>query len=347
MNSKAVLNIAEAAAVQGAGANSFVEGPVRCNTSVGGVSNLFFPVGKEVYRPVILNVAHSSAGPSVYQAEVLNTVPVNRSLPATINAVASKRYFKISNISSQPVTDAAVTLSYDSDDQVTDKASLRIAKYDGVSSWIDVGGTGTANGSGVITSTIDFTTFGDFILANATGGANTFAMKWLQADAKLVGKQVQVTWTIGNEVNINDYIVERSADGINFTAIVTVNATSVVAAEKQYAAMDRLPEKGINYYRIKQITNDGTINYSKTLQVNVSETTDFIIWPNPASTVVNIQNRQTISRLQCYNGNGQLIYDVKPATSQLAIPVLRWAAGIYNIKITAGGNTTLTRFVKQ
>ncbi len=233
------------------------------------------------------------------------------------------------------------------DDQVTDKASLRIAKDDGIGSWVDIGGAGMANGSGTITSTINFTTFGDFILANATGGKNAFAVRWLQADAKLLGKQVQVTWTIGNEVNINDYIVERSADDINFNAIVTVNATSVIAEEKQYAAMDRLPEKGVNYYRIKQITNDGIVTYSKTLQVNVSETTDFIVWPNPASTMVNIQNRQTISRLQCYNGNGQLIYDVKPATSQLAIPVLRWAAGIYNIKITAGGNTTLTRFVKQ
>ncbi len=114
MSNNAVLNIAEGTFIQGAGANSFVEGPGALQYQRGRCKQFIFPVGKEVYRPVTLNVTHSSAGASAYQAEVLNTAPVNRSLPATINAVASKRYFKILNIGSQPVTDAAITLSYDS-----------------------------------------------------------------------------------------------------------------------------------------------------------------------------------------------------------------------------------------
>jgi len=347
MNNDAVLNLAAGCAVTGAGANSFVEGPMQCSTNTAGLSTLFFPVGKNVYRPVSLAVTHLSAGLSVYQAEALNTAPVNRSLPGTLNAVSEKRYTRILNMGSQPLDKAVVTLNYDTADLVTDAPSLRIAKDDGISNWLDIGGTGTANGSGSITSSADFTSFGDFVLANALNGSNAFAIRWLQADATLSGKQVQLTWTIANETNISNYEVERSADGITFSDIIQVNASSLIAAEKEYEAMDRLPERGVNYYRIRQTAKDGRTSYSRIMQVTINETTDFILWPNPATAIVNIQNRQTILRLQCYNSNGQLVYDVKPFASQYSIPVQQWAAGIYSIKITGSKQVIQTRLVKQ
>ncbi|MEP6725282.1 MAG: S8 family serine peptidase, partial [Bacteroidota bacterium] len=343
ISNNAVLNFAINSTVEGGNANSFVEGPVRRNTNTAGPSTLFFPVGKDVYRPVTLDVTHLSAGLSAYQAEAFNTAPPNRSLAGTINAVSNKRYFKISNLGSQPVSNAAATLSYDLDDLVTDASSLRIAKDDGITGWLDIGGTGTANSTGTIKSAINFTGFSDFVLANALGGSNAFSVRWLQADAKLLGRQVQVTWTIGNEVNISNYTVERSTDGIIFTNVALVNATAVIAAEKQYEAADRLPEKGINYYRIRQTAIDGRTSYSKTMQVNVSETADFILWPNPATTTVNIQNRQPMSRVQCYNSNGQLMYDAKIAANQYSLPVQLWAAGMYTLKITANGNIIQAR----
>ncbi|HTE12188.1 MAG TPA: S8 family serine peptidase [Chitinophagaceae bacterium] len=347
IGNNAVLNLTPGAIVEGGGATSFVEGPVRCNTTTAGLSTLFFPVGKDVYRPVALDVTHLSAGLSTYQAEVFNTAPANRSLPATINAVSNKRYFKISNMGSPPVSNVVATLSYGLDDGVTDAASLRIAKDDGLTSWLDIGGTGNANETGTIRSAVNFTGFSDFVLANAMGGSNAFAVRWLQADAKMLGKQVQITWTIGNEVNIKNYMVERSADGISFTDLVMVNATAVIASEKQYEAADRLPEKGINYYRIRQTAKDGRTSYSKIIQVNVTKTTDFILWPNPAATMVNVQNRQPILRLQCFNSNGQLVYDARPSATQYTIPVQQWAAGIYQVKITGSGQVIQARFVKK
>jgi len=347
MSNSAVLNLAVGSAVIGANANSFVEGPVQCNTNTAGVSTLFFPVGKDVYRPVSLAVTHLSAGLSAYRAEAFNTAPANRSLPGTINAVSDKRYTRMLNMGSQPLGKAVVTLSYDTIDLVTDAPSLRIAKDDGVSGWLNIGGAGTGTPVGSITSSIDFTSFGDFVLANAINGSNAFAIRWLQADATPLGKQVQLTWTIGNEASISNYVVERSGDGITFSDIVQINASAVIAAEKKYEAMDRLPEKGINYYRIRQTATDGRTSYSSIMQANISETADFILWPNPATTMVNIQNRQTMLRLQCYNSNGQLMYDVKPSASQCSIPVQQWAAGIYNIKITGSKQVIQTRFVKQ
>ena len=212
-----------------------------------------------------------------------------------------------------------------------------MAKDDGSTGWLDLGGSGTANGTGTITSTINFTGFSDFVLANAINGTNALPVQWLQVTAQPAGKQVQVIWKTANEVNVLTYTVERSADGISFNDVATLNASAGIAAEKQYQATDGLPLKGNNYYRIRQTDKDGRFSYSKTILVNFDETGNFILWPNPAAETVTVQSQQIIQRLQCYNSGGQLLYDVKPAANQYTIPVQQWAAGMYHVKITSGG----------
>ncbi|MES1219374.1 MAG: T9SS type A sorting domain-containing protein, partial [Bacteroidota bacterium] len=347
MGSNAILNLAAGAVTTGANVSSFVEGPVRCNTTTAGLSTLFFPVGKNVYRPVSLDVTHTSAGPSAYQAEVFNTPAVNRTMPPSITAVSSVRHFKISNMGSQPLSAAAATLSYGLDDGVTDAPSLRMAKDDGSTNWVDLGGTGTANGTGTITSTVNFTSFSDFVLANALNGTNALPVTWLEVTAKMSGKQVKIEWKTANEINVANYTVERSVDGISFSTIALLNTITAISSEKQYQATDGLPLKGYNYYRIRQTDKDGKFSYSKTVLVNVTNGGSITLWPNPASETVTVQTGQLITHLQCYNSNGQLIYDIKPAASQYTIPVQQWAAGIYNVKITTASKVVQARFVKK
>jgi hypothetical protein len=278
---------------------------------------------------------------------MFNTEPGKRSLPAGINAVSNRRYFNITDISSQPVSNAAISLAYGSDDGVTDSANLRIVKDGGTGNWVNAGGAGTSNASGSISSAINFTDFGDFALANMVGGSNAFAVRWIAADAKAIGRQIDLNWTIGNEINIKNYTIERSADGISFTEIASINASPLPAAEKEYEYPDQLPLNGINYYRIRQTDLAGNFNYSKTMQVTVTGVADFMLWPNPAVTTVMIQNRQAMFRLQCYNSNGQLVFDVKPYTKFYSIPVRQWAAGVYQVKIVSAAGITQSRFVKD
>jgi hypothetical protein len=348
LNNGNLLNLTAGCAIAGASAGSFVEGAVVSNTGTAGLSVFTFPIGKDnIYRPVNLSVTLISAGPSSYKAEMFNTEPGKRSLPAGINAVSNRRYFNITNISSQPASNAAISLAYGSDDGVTDSANLRIVKDGGTGDWVNAGGAGTSNSSGSISSVVNFTDFGDFALANMVGGSNAFAVRWIAADAKAIGRQIDLSWTIGNEINIKNYTIEQSADGISFIEIASVNASPLAAAEKEYEYPDQLPLNGINYYRIRQTDLAGNFNYSKTMQVTVTGVADFMLWPNPAVTTVMIQNRQAMFRLQCYNSNGQLVFDVKPYTKFYSIPVRQWAAGVYQVKIVSAAGITQSRFVKD
>ncbi len=59
------------------------------------------------------------------------------------------------------------------DDGVRNSVNLRVAKDDGAGNWIDLGGdASSANFVGSITSSVPFTTFSDFTLANNDGGNN-------------------------------------------------------------------------------------------------------------------------------------------------------------------------------
>ena len=187
----------------------------------------------------------------------------------------------------------------------------------------------------------------DEISFKVAGTLRTLPVTWLSVSAKLVSKEVQVLWKVANEVNVSNYIVQRSTDGISFTDIAVINANAATSIEKQYSAIDRLPQMGINYYRIRQVDNDGKFTYSQTVLVNVTETGAMIVWPNPATTTLNIQNGQAMQRLQCFNSSGQLLYDVKPAATQYAIPVQQWPAGVYYIQITGNNQVQQTRFVKK
>jgi hypothetical protein len=104
-------------------------------------------------------------------------------------------------------------------------------------------------------------------------------------------KNVLVSWTVSNEINIANYSIERSADGISFSSVGNKLALGN-ATTASYEFTDGSPLTGVNYYRIKSIEISGEINYSKTVNVNFKKSTNVLtISPNP----VSINHEMTIN----------------------------------------------------
>jgi len=89
--------------------------------------------------------------------------------------------------------------------------------------------------------------------------------------ATLHDKDVLVKWNVQNEVNIKDYVVEKSTDGINFTPIATVNATGNNSSSVDYNSIDQNPSNGTNLYRIESVDNNGTLAYSQIATVDLKD----------------------------------------------------------------------------
>jgi Secretion system C-terminal sorting domain len=281
---------AQVTALAGASSNlgssiSYVDGPFEQVVASNSAQTLNLPIGKNgAFRPIILAVQHTTAASVSYVSEVMNISPraMGYALPPSLGWVSDVRYFNLTRTAVGNLSNARITLSYGADDFVTDPTNLRVARDNGSSTWLDLGGTGTAAGSGSITSS-NFNGFNTyFTLANATGGINPLPVEYTSFTARATGYYVNVEWSTASEVNSDYFIVEKSTNGVKFDPIGKVNAMGFSTTLQSYLWVDENPFIGNNYYRLKQMDRNGTFEYSDVRVVNFNKSV-MNIYPNPAT----------------------------------------------------------------
>jgi hypothetical protein len=102
---------------------------------------------------------------------------------------------------------------------------------------------------------------------------------------------VQIDWTSYYEDNVSHYLVERSTNGSEFSAIGTVDATG--ASDKiEYNFFDAVPVDGVSFYRIRNIDLDGKSGYSNVVKMELGSQSSHIgLYPNPVTNgQVSIQS---------------------------------------------------------
>jgi hypothetical protein len=70
-------------------------------------------------------------------------------------------------------------------------------------------------------------------------------------------KYVILNWQTAQEINTSHFIIERSANGTDFSSIGKVSASGNNSITKDYLYTDTKPAKGTNYYRLKMVDADG------------------------------------------------------------------------------------------
>jgi hypothetical protein len=75
-------------------------------------------------------------------------------------------------------------------------------------------------------------------------------------EVKLWNGKVEMNWTTASEANNRMFIIERSANSRDFTAIGTVNGAGTTTVQHSYSFYDYSPLPGASYYRLSQIDFD-------------------------------------------------------------------------------------------
>ena len=110
----------------------------------------------------------------------------------------------------------------------------------------------------------------------------TLPVTFKNFDGIMQNGQSILKWTTTNEINNKGFDVERSADGQVFTPIGFVAGQNNSNVENDYTFTDVKPVNGTNYYRLKQIDNDGQYEYSSIIQLkNVIADFAWSVYPNP------------------------------------------------------------------
>lgn len=93
---------------------------------------------------------------------------------------------------------------------------------------------------------------------------------------------VQLNWTVTDEVNLQDYQVQRSVNGTSWESIATVNPKNTAGLKLDYSQLDKQPYSGTSYYRLQMTDTKGKITYSTIRKVDlVAALNGRLIHPNP------------------------------------------------------------------
>lgn len=156
-------------------------------------------------------------------------------------------------------------------------------------------------------------------------------------------KSIDVRWHVENEISMQDYVVERSGNGRDFTGIANMTPRGSNGGSFSYHINDRFPLAGNNYYRIRGNSLDGTVQYSATVLVKPeAAASEFMVYPNPVQHKTIRLNYTNIEKgdysIQVVNAIGQVMYDkqvtLDAGQGNLAIPVGAAARGVYHLRIS-------------
>ena len=346
-----LISAPTAGIIQGGSSSSYIDGRLRQQTYIrDNTDTLFFPVGaNNLYRKIGLVPEQNSFDFYVeYEVSMTRSAPPSRTLPPTLTNVNQEWYHTVTitdGVSS--FSQATITIYYENGDGVTNASALRIAKDDGASNWTDLGGTGTANGSGQITSDA-FTSFSDFVLANI--GASTLPLQWLNFTGKKINGQSLLEWKTDNETNTSDFVIERSRNGSLFEFIGNRVAASTNGIHS-YSFTDVQPLQGTNFYRLKQVDRDGRFTYSNIIRLSFDDSgKPLLVYPNPADGYVNLDftgKKETVT-IQLYDAAGRLVKSGSTSNqSPLRIELANLPAGKYYVQVSDGESTATGTFLKQ
>lgn len=188
--------------------------------------------------------------------------------------------------------------------------------------------------------------FSDYTLPS-----NFLPLELLSFSAKpdALGKTVNLNWKTTNEVNTQDFMVERKADDMDFSSVATVLSKNV-AGTHDYSFTDKSPLAGSSYYRLKQRDRDGKYTYSEIAHVKI-EGISLSLRPNPVSNelIVNHDNTKSAAVLKVVGLDGRSVIkaNANSGTASTTINVAALAAGTYLLVYEANGQSQSQKFIKK
>jgi hypothetical protein len=93
-------------------------------------------------------------------------------------------------------------------------------------------------------------------------------------------------WATASELNNDYFIVERSADGMEFTPAGRVKGKGTSSVRSAYAFADTRPLPGLSYYRLRQVDYNGEVHYpAQTISLSRRESysSRLSVYPNPGN----------------------------------------------------------------
>jgi len=111
-------------------------------------------------------------------------------------------------------------------------------------------------------------------------------------NASVNENDVQLSWTTATETNNKGFSIERKSGSSEFLEVGFVPGFGTTTEYHSYSFEDKNLPEGKYQYRLKQIDFDGTISYSKIVEVEIKSPANFSLdqnYPNPFNPTTTIK----------------------------------------------------------
>ena len=222
--------------------------------------------------------------------------------------------------------------------------------------------TTTGSNSVPVLSRTGMSGFSEFAVG-ASFNENPLPVELSSFTSNVNGRDVSLSWTTKTEKNSDKFVIERSILNGNlnqiWTNIGSVKASVLSNSPKQYSYIDKNLQAGKYQYRLKMIDNDGSFQYSKIVETEISIPKNFDLsqnYPNPFNPSTKIKYNLPFDarvNLEIYNVTGEKIgqlvnqdqsagyYNVEFNSSSVNKNI---SSGIYLYKITIIDKATGNNF---
>ncbi|MCC6638414.1 MAG: T9SS type A sorting domain-containing protein [Ignavibacteriaceae bacterium] len=153
------------------------------------------------------------------------------------------------------------------------------------------------------------------------------------------GEAVNLKWQTATEINNMGFEIERSQNASFWSKIGFVEGNNTTNSPKYYSFVEKTRAKEKLYYRLKQIDNDGTSEYSNVVEVAEVMPKNFLLsqnFPNPFNPTTTIEYsipEQGYVTLKVYDMTGSEVANLVEGVMESGFYSINFAA--LNI---AGGN---------
>jgi Secretion system C-terminal sorting domain len=355
-----LLTMIDNATYTGGSSTSFIEGPMKKI----GDEDFIFPIGiGSIYTPLGILAGTGATSTDEFTARYFRLSPQSTfgtTYAGGINHISFVEYWDLVKGTSTPLT-KKISLTVTAQSFCANIASTFISHLVG-GVWSNEPSVSNLTGTvppyelGTITTTGDFSVFGPFTLAtNLPFNSNPLPIKLISFNAiKSSSNVALLKWELAACCSdAAKFEIEKSTDSGTFVAFDKVPGS---LTNRFYTLPDNRLGKGITYYRLKMIDEDGTITYSKTVALINDETGLLItsLSPNPvqsnATIAISVAKACKLNLSIC-DLSGKIVkqWNASITEGNNSIPVNTegLASGVYHIIASGNNNKAIFRFIKQ
>ncbi|OSZ80700.1 hypothetical protein CAP36_05465 [Chitinophagaceae bacterium IBVUCB2] len=167
-----------------------------------------------------------------------------------------------------------------------------------------------------------------------------------------VDNTVNVKWDVSDEIDVQEYQVERSTDGRAFSAV-----GSVAAKGKSIYTFNNynVPATTV-FYRLKSIDIDGRFKYSGVIKLSGNASDSYAdklsVYPTPAQNEITVAHKKLTrgTKMVITSLDGKTLKTIIPAVgaSHTRVDVSGMTPGMYFLRLDDGmGNIQTTKMLKN